>query len=125
MSRIEVTPAAVETSSGCARSTADRHPPVGRLLRGIRRDVPAERDELPPGAGDIELGDVVAGVPFLIDAELYRALGKPDFLLDVVPGREDTFSLEGPKASTSLIPTPKRGKAIHDGDDEGSGVRGP
>jgi uncharacterized protein (DUF779 family) len=51
-------------------------------------------DELPPGPHDISLGEV-GGVPFLIDADLHRRLGSPDFLLDVAPGREDTFSLEG------------------------------
>lgn len=51
-------------------------------------------DELPAGPHDVNLGEV-GGVPFLIDADLHRRLGGPDFLLDVVPGREDTFSLEG------------------------------
>lgn len=112
MSRIEVTPAAVETlarlrakhgaivlhqSGGCCAGSA------AMCLRA---------DELPPGAGDIELG-VVAGVPFLIDADLHRALGNPDFLLDVVPGREDTFSLEGSEGvhfTTRVRPRPAPGR---------------
>jgi len=94
MPRIEATPAAMETigrlrekhgpivihqSAGCCAGSA----PMCLTV-----------DELPPGAGDIELGEV-AGVPFVIDAELHRRLGGPDFVIDVVPGREDTFSLEG------------------------------
>lgn len=51
-------------------------------------------DELPAGPHDLSLGEI-AGVPFLIDADLHRALGSPGFLLDVAAGREDTFSLEG------------------------------
>lgn len=63
-------------------------------------------DELPPGPGDVSLGDV-AGVPFLIDADLHRRLGSPDFLLDVADGREDTFSLEGSEGvhlTTRVVP---------------------
>jgi uncharacterized protein (DUF779 family) len=32
--------------------------------------------------------------PAVIDADLHPALAEPDFTLDMVPGREDTFSLE-------------------------------
>ncbi len=70
-------------------------------------------EELPPGAGDVELGDV-AGVPFLIDADLHRRLGEPDFLLDVAPGREDTFSLEGAEDvhfTSRILPAPPRARS--------------
>jgi uncharacterized protein (DUF779 family) len=94
MTHIEATPAALETigrlrerhgavvlhqSGGCCAGSA-------AMCLGA--------DELPEGSGDIQLG-MVGGVPFLIDADLHRRLGSPDFLLDVVAGREDTFSLEG------------------------------
>jgi uncharacterized protein (DUF779 family) len=66
-------------------------------------------DELPPGPHDVSLGEV-GGVPFLIDADLHRALGNPDYLLDVAPGGEDTFSLEGADDVhfTTLIRPPAR-----------------
>ena len=94
MTRIEATPAAVETI-GRLRT---KHGPIvihqsGGCCAGSA-PMCLTAEELPPGAGDIELGDV-AGVPFVIDADLHRALGEPDFTLDVAPGGEDTFSLEG------------------------------
>ena len=63
-------------------------------------------DELPPGPGDVHLGDV-AGVPFLIDADLHTRLGTPGFVLDVAEGSEDTFSLEGSEGlhfTTRVLP---------------------
>ncbi|HVW47457.1 MAG TPA: DUF779 domain-containing protein [Solirubrobacterales bacterium] len=91
---IEATPAAVETIG----RLREKHGPIvihqsGGCCAGSAPMCVTE-EELPQGAGDVELGNV-AGVPFLIDAELYRRLGSPDFLLDVAEGREDTFSLEG------------------------------
>jgi uncharacterized protein (DUF779 family) len=94
MARIEATPAAVEMIGRLRRE----HGPIvihqsgGCCAGSSPMCVTAE--ELPQGAGDVELGDV-AGVPFLIDADLHRRLGSPGFLLDVAEGREDTFSLEG------------------------------
>ncbi len=49
--------------------------------------------ELLVGPGDLLLGEV-GGVPFYIDAEQYRRWNAPSFLLDLVPGESDTFSLE-------------------------------
>lgn len=94
MARIEATPAALE-AIGRLR---ERHGPIvihqsGGCCAGSA-PMCLGADELPAGAGDLELGDV-AGVPFLIDADLHRRLGNPDFLLDIAAGREDTFSLEG------------------------------
>lgn len=51
-------------------------------------------DELPPGPNDLELGEV-AGVPVLIDRDLYARWGSPDFRIDVAAGAADSFSLEG------------------------------
>jgi len=106
MARIEATPAAVATIG----RLREKHGPIvihqsgGCCAGSAPMCVTAE--ELPQGAGDIQLGDV-AGVPFLIDAELHRRLGSPDFLLDVADGREDTFSLEGAEGvhlTTRLVP---------------------
>jgi hypothetical protein len=49
-------------------------------------------DDLIPGAGDVQLGEV-AGVPFYIDAEQFHRWGEPEFLLDVASGAPEGFSL--------------------------------
>jgi uncharacterized protein len=49
--------------------------------------------ELLVGPNDIRLGEV-AGVPFYIGAEQYERWNRPAFMLDVVVGETDTFSLE-------------------------------
>ena len=54
-------------------------------------------DDLAPGPGDVLLGDV-AGVPFYIDAEQFERWGEPEFLLDVVGGAPEGFSLGLPDA---------------------------
>ena len=51
-----------------------------------------EAGEMPPGAGDRQLG-TIAGAPFYIDAEQYERWGSPAFLLDVAPGEAQGFSL--------------------------------
>lgn len=51
-------------------------------------------DELPPGPNDVELGEV-AGVPVLIDRDLYDRWNSPDFRIDVAAGAADSLSLEG------------------------------
>ncbi len=94
MAQIEATPAAAETIG----RLREKHGPIvlhqsGGCCAGSA-PMCLTAEELPAGAGDVELGEV-GGVPFLIDADLHRALGEPDFTLDIAPGREDTFSLEG------------------------------
>jgi len=94
MARIEATPAAIEAIGRLRR----KHGPIvlhqsGGCCAGSAPMCLAA-DELPPGPGDVVLGDV-AGVPFLIDADLHDRLGAPEFTLDVADGSEDTFSLEG------------------------------
>jgi uncharacterized protein len=54
-------------------------------------------DDMGPGAGDLLLGDV-AGVPFYIDAEQFHRWGEPEFVLDVVSGAPEGFSLGLPDA---------------------------
>jgi uncharacterized protein (DUF779 family) len=49
-------------------------------------------DELGQGPNDVLLGDV-EGVPFYIDAEQYERWREPEFLLDVVSGAPEGFSL--------------------------------
>jgi uncharacterized protein (DUF779 family) len=49
-------------------------------------------DELGHGPNDVQLGEV-EGVPFYIDAEQYERWGEPEFLLDVVSGAPEGFSL--------------------------------
>ena len=54
-------------------------------------------EELGQGPRDVLLGDV-EGVPFYIDAEQYDRWGEPEFLLDVVSGAPEGFSLGLPDA---------------------------
>jgi uncharacterized protein (DUF779 family) len=56
--------------------------------------------ELLVGPNDIRLGEV-AGVPFYIGAEQYERWNRPAFMLDVVVGETDTFSLENAETFTS------------------------
>ena len=49
-------------------------------------------DELGQGPNDVQLGEV-EGVPFYIDSEQYQRWGEPEFLLDVVSGAPEGFSL--------------------------------
>lgn len=53
-----------------------------------------EDGELPLSPNDLRLG-TIGGVPFYIDAELYRRWGRPRFVIDVSPGAAEGFSLEG------------------------------
>ena len=50
--------------------------------------------ELPPGPGDILLGEV-GGMPFYVDAEQYERWRRPAFVIDVAAGPAESFSLEG------------------------------
>jgi uncharacterized protein len=51
-------------------------------------------EELPPGSGDLKLGDL-GGVPVYIDADQYARWGRPRFHIDVADGAAEGFSLEG------------------------------
>jgi uncharacterized protein (DUF779 family) len=50
--------------------------------------------ELPPGPGDVRLGDI-GHAAFHIDADQYQRWGRPRFVVDVAPGATESFSLEG------------------------------
>jgi uncharacterized protein len=52
--------------------------------------------ELLLGPNDLLIGEI-AGCPYYIDQEQYERWNRPQFLIDVVPGESDTFSLEGPE----------------------------
>src|SRR5450432_3872940 len=49
--------------------------------------------ELPPGPGDVLLGEVAA-TPVYIDADQDERWRRPDILIDVAPGAAMGFSLE-------------------------------
>lgn len=61
--------------------------------------------ELLVGPNDVRLGEI-AGVPFFIDAEQYERWNRPGFVLDVVAGESDTFSLENADAVHFVTVTP-------------------
>lgn len=94
MASVRATPAAVETIDRLRR----KHGPIVFHQSGGCCDgsdaMCLLAEDLPPGPNDVELGRI-DGVPFLIDADLYARWGRPDFLLDVVPGEAGGFSLEG------------------------------
>jgi len=48
------------------------------------------------GPNDLRLGEI-EGCPFYIDREQYERWRRPQFLIDVASGDDDTFSLEGPE----------------------------
>lgn len=50
--------------------------------------------ELPPSRYDLRLGEI-GGAPFYIDADQYERWGTPRFLIDVMAGPAEGFSLEG------------------------------
>jgi uncharacterized protein len=52
--------------------------------------------DLPPGPNDVRLGEI-GGCAFYVDADQYEHWGRPEFVVDVVPGIEESFSLETPE----------------------------
>lgn len=66
-------------SGGCCEGSAPMCLPEGELLLG---------------PNDLLIGEI-AGCPFYIDQEQYERWNRPQFLIDVLPGASDTFSLEG------------------------------
>lgn len=94
MPRVSATPDAVET----IERLRQRHGSIvfhqsGGCCSGSS-PMCLRADELPPGPNDVELGEV-AGVPVLIDRDLYTRWGSPDFRIDVAAGAADSLSLEG------------------------------
>jgi uncharacterized protein len=52
--------------------------------------------DLGPGPNDLRLGEI-GGCAFYIDADQYERWGRPEFLIDVAPGLEESFSIETPE----------------------------
>jgi len=91
--RITATPKALEELA----RLRERHGPLLLFLSGgcCEGSSPLclEQGELLLGPGDRLLGEV-GGVPFYLDADQDDRWNEPTFLLDLVPGESDTFSLE-------------------------------
>ncbi len=89
---VTATPAAIEL---IARLSA-AHGPLALFQSGGCCDgsspICLEQGELPPGPGDLLLGDI-GGVPFYVDADQYARWRRPAFLLDVGRGPAEGFSL--------------------------------
>ena len=87
------TPAALEELA----RLRERHGPLLLFLSGgcCEGSFPLclEEGELLIGPGDRRIGEV-GGVPFYIDADQDERWNRPGFLLDLVDGESDTFSLE-------------------------------
>ncbi len=92
--RVSVTPQAAEA----IRALTQTHGPLVLHQSGGCCDGSSPMcllaHELPPGPGDLLLGEV-AGTPFYIDADQDRRWGHPSFVVDVEPGAATSFSLEG------------------------------
>ena len=91
---VDVTPAAVEV----IRRLEAAHGPLAFFQSGGCCDgtspICLKDGELPAGPHDVHLGDI-GGAPFYIDSDQYERWGTPRFLIDVVPGAAEGFSLEG------------------------------
>jgi uncharacterized protein (DUF779 family) len=59
------------------------------------------------GQGDLLLGEI-EGCPFSIDQQQYERWKRPQFLMDVAAGENDTFSLEGPEGVHFVAHTGKK-----------------
>jgi uncharacterized protein (DUF779 family) len=92
--RVTATPRAAEA----VRRLAAVHGPVVLHLSGGCCDgsspICLTAGELPPGPGDVRLGEV-EGAPLYVDAEQDRRWGHPAVRLDVLPGAATSLSLEG------------------------------
>ena len=103
---VRATPAALEL---IGRLT-ERHGPVAFFQSGGCCDGTAAmcfaRDELPPGANDVKLGEI-GGAPFYVDAEQYERWGSPDFEIDVAAGEGNGFSIEGSEGVHFVSRTPR------------------
>jgi uncharacterized protein (DUF779 family) len=88
----------------------ERHGPLMLFLSGgcCERSSPLclPRGELLVGSNDRVLGEI-DGTPFYIDAEQYERWNSPVFLLDLVAGGSDTFSLEGVDGVHFVTRTPR------------------
>jgi uncharacterized protein (DUF779 family) len=108
--RVTATPEAAAT----VRRLAAAHGPVVLHVSGGCCDgsspmcLPA--DELPPGPGDVLLGEI-AGAQVFVDAEQDRRWHRPAFLIDVLPGAATSLSLEGADDLHFVTTSPRRAGA--------------
>jgi uncharacterized protein len=90
---VDVTPAALEV----IRRLEAAHGPLAFFQSGGCCDgtspICLKDGELLAGPHDVHLGDI-GGAPFYIDSDQYQRWGTPPFLIDVVPGAAEGFSLE-------------------------------
>jgi uncharacterized protein len=91
---VQATPAALEVIDRLSAA----HGPVMFFQSGGCCDGSSplclKEGELPLSPQDMRLGEL-AGAPFYIDTEQYERWGRPTFLVDVSPGANESFSLEG------------------------------
>ena len=66
-----------------------------------------KKDEFRVSSHDVLLG-VIEETPFYVDAAQYKHLGNTDFLLDVVRGDGDSFSVEASTGVRFLARSVKR-----------------
>ena len=92
---------ATPRATAVLRQLLDEHGPLAMFQSGGCCDGSLPlcllADDMAPGAGDMLLGDV-AGVPFYIDADQFHRWREPKFVLDVVSGAPEGFSLGLPDA---------------------------
>ena len=107
--RIRATPAALDELA----RLRERHGPLLLFLSGgcCEGSSPLclEQGELLLGPGDRLLG-AVGGVPFYIDVDQDDRWNEPRFLLDLVPGESDTFSLENADRAHFVARSPDGGR---------------
>jgi uncharacterized protein len=93
--RVTATSAAIEE----IRRLRDEHGPIALFQSGgcCEGSSPMclRADEMPPGPGDVLLGQV-GPAPVYIDADQDRRWGQPNLEIDVEHGAATSFSLEGP-----------------------------
>ena len=87
---------ATPRASAMVKQIARKHGPVAIYQSGGCCDGSLPlcllADELGQGPNDLLLGHI-EGAPFYIDTEQYQRWGEPEFLLDVVSGAPEGFSL--------------------------------
>lgn len=92
--RVRATPEALDLID----QLVEKHGPVAFFQAGGCCDGTAAKcltkAELLPSDDDIKLGEI-GRAPVYVDAEEYRRLGRPAFVIDVAVGPAGAFSLEG------------------------------
>ena len=104
-SALEATPAALAELA----SLRERHGPLMLFQSGGCCDGSSplclHEGELLVGPNDVLLGEI-DGVPFYIDGEQYERWNRPGFVLDLVHGTPDAFTLEAADGVHFVTRTP-------------------